>query len=70
MKVQQMYNKHNKHKAPIAKDKKILNRICKECGRYRKIPQHFCNDCWKETNAIINSVYNKNNNLIKGEHNE
>lgn len=61
---------YNKHKTPIAKDKQILNRICKECGRYRKIPQHFCNDCWKETNAIINSVYNKNNNLIKGEHNE
>lgn len=58
---------YNKHKVPIAKDKQILNRICKECGRYRKIPQHFCNDCWKETNAIINSAYNKNNNLIKGE---
>lgn len=61
---------YNKHKTPIAKDKQILNRICKECGRYRKIPQHFCNDCWKETNAVINSVYNKNNNLTKGEHNE
>lgn len=67
MKVQQMYNKH---KTPIAKDKQILNRICKECGRYRKIPQHFCNDCWKETNAVVNSMYNKNNNLTKGEHNE
>lgn len=61
---------YNKHKTSIAKDKQILNRICKECGRYRKIPQHFCNDCWKETNAVINSVYNKNNNLTKGEHNE
>ena len=61
---------YNKHKTPIAKDKQILNRICKECGRYRKIPQHFCNDCWKETNAVINSMYNKNNNLTKGEHNE
>ncbi len=38
MKIQQMYNKH---KTPISKDKQILNRICKECGRYRKIPQHF-----------------------------
>ena len=61
---------YNKHKTPIAKDKQILNRICKECGRYRKIPQHFCNDCWKETNAVVNSMYNKNNNLTKGEHNE
>ena len=48
MKVQQMYNKR---KTPISKDKQILNRICKECGRYRKIPQQFCNDCWKEMNA-------------------
>ena len=62
-----MYNKHNKHKASISKDKQILSRICKECGRYRKIPQHFCNDCWKETNAIVNNVHNKNNNLTKGE---
>ena len=57
MKVQQMYNKR---KAPISKDKQILNRICKECDRYRKIPQHFCNECWKEMDKTIN----------KGENNE
>ena len=51
MKVQQMYNKH---RAPISKDKQILNRIYKECGRYRKIPQQFCNDCWKEMDITIN----------------
>ena len=45
---------YNKHKAPISKDKQILNRICKECGRYRKISQQFCNDCWKEMDITIN----------------
>ena len=39
---------------PTAKEIQILNRICKECGRYRKIPQHFCNDCWKEMDITIN----------------
>ena len=56
--LNQLAKQYNKHKAPIAKDKKILNRICKECGRYRKIPQHFCNDCWKEMDKIINKREN------------
>ena len=49
---------YNKRKAPISKDKQILNHICKECGRYRKIPTHFCNECWKEMDKIINKKEN------------
>ena len=44
---------------PTAKEIQILNRICKECGRYRKIPQHFCNDCWKEMDITINKENKK-----------
>ena len=25
------------------------DRICKDCGRYDKIPKQFCFDCYKET---------------------
>ena len=46
---------YNKRKAPISKDKQILNRICKECGRYRRIPQQFCNECWREIDVTINN---------------
>ena len=27
--------------------KRIVDRICKDCGRYGKIPKQFCFDCWK-----------------------
>ena len=29
--------------------KRTTNRICKDCGRYGKIPKQFCFDCYKET---------------------
>ena len=50
------YNK--KPYEPISKEKKVLNQICKECGRTRKIPMSFCNDCWKEMNETINKREN------------
>ena len=32
------------------------DRICKDCGRYGKIPKQFCFDCYKETvKALRNS---------------
>lgn len=30
-----------------------LNDICKECGRYKKIPIHFCTECWKDMKQEI-----------------
>ena len=36
------------------KTKNYLSKICKECGRYRKIPISFCNDCWREMDKSIN----------------
>ena len=54
MKVQM----NNKRKAPISNDKQILNRICKKCGRYRRIPQQFCNECWREMDETINKREN------------
>lgn len=36
------------------KQNKILSAVCKECGRYKKIPIYFCNECWKEMNETIN----------------
>ena len=36
--------------------KRIADRICKDCGRYGKIPKQFCFDCYKETiKALRNS---------------
>ena len=29
--------------------KRTTDRICKDCGRYGKIPKQFCFDCYKET---------------------
>ena len=29
--------------------KRTADRICKDCGRYDKIPKQFCFDCYKET---------------------
>ena len=29
--------------------KRTADRICKDCGRYGKIPKQFCFDCYKET---------------------
>ena len=28
--------------------KRTADRICKDCGRYGKIPKQFCFDCYKE----------------------
>lgn len=44
---------------PISREKKVLNQICKECGRYRGIPQQFCNECWREMDVIINNNVHK-----------
>ena len=44
------FSKHG----PTTKEIQILKKICRECGRERKIPQHFCNDCWKEMDITIN----------------
>ena len=46
-----------KEKYAIQNERKInnkLSKICKECGRYRKIPISFCNECWREMDATIN----------------
>lgn len=45
---------YKKQHEPISKEKKVLNQICKECGRTRRIPMSFCNDCWREMNQTIN----------------
>ena len=45
---------YKKTKEPISKEKKVLNQICKDCGRTRRIPMSFCNDCCKEMNQTIN----------------
>ena len=55
MKVQMNKRKY----PPISKDKQALNRICKECGRYRRIPQQFCNECWREMDVTINNNVRK-----------
>ena len=38
----------------ILKRKKMLNNICKECGRERHIPVAMCRECWKELSETIN----------------
>ena len=45
---------YKKQHEPISKEKKVLNQICKECGRTRRIPMSFCNDCWREMSQTIN----------------
>ena len=40
------------------KEARILSSICKDCGRYRHIPTHFCNECWKEMDKTINKREN------------
>ena len=36
--------------------KRAADMICKDCGRYDKIPKQFCFDCYKETiKALRNS---------------
>lgn len=40
------------------KNKAVLSKICKECGRYRKIPIRYCNECWKEMDETINQKEN------------
>ena len=37
--------------------KRTTDRICKDCGRYGKIPKQFCCDCYKET---VKSLRNPN----------
>ena len=46
-------------------EQKFMQQCCKECGRYKKIPNRFCNDCWVEAKNIVNK-----NNTVKGEINE
>lgn len=37
--------------------KRAADCICKDCGRYGKIPKQFCFDCYKET---IKTLRNSN----------
>ena len=38
--------------------KRTADRICKDCGRYGRIPKQFCFDCWKEMSKTINKEEN------------
>ena len=38
--------------------KRMTDRICKDCGRYGRIPKQFCFDCWKEMTKTINKEEN------------
>lgn len=44
------FSKHG----PTTKEIQILKKICRECGRARKIPNIFCILCWREMNKVIN----------------
>ena len=36
--------------------KRAVDTICKDCGRYGRVPKQFCFDCYKETiKALRNS---------------
>ena len=43
-----------KELAKTNREIRILSNICKDCGRYRSIPPHFCNECWKEMYKTFN----------------
>lgn len=46
-----------KEKYEIQNERKYKNtfsKICKNCGRYKKIPVSFCNECWREMDKTIN----------------
>ena len=53
-----MVFKQNKQVIKEDNETRILSSICKECDRFKRIPQHFCNDCWKEMDKIINKREN------------
>ena len=44
----------------ISKERRVLNNICKDCGRSGKIPTGFCTECWKEMEIVINKKGNNN----------
>ena len=52
------YYQKKKEPVKVTKEVRILFNICKECGRYQRIPTHFCNECWKEMDKIINKKEN------------
>ena len=54
------YYQKKKELVKANKEARILSSICKDCGRYQRIPTHFCNECWKEMYKTFN----------KGENNE
>lgn len=35
------------------KKAKILSTICHECGRERRIPVIYCQQCWQEMKAVL-----------------
>ena len=37
----------------IIKHRKVLNDICKECGREYHIPSQFCKECWADMKSTI-----------------
>ena len=57
MKVFTSYYKKKKS-VKANREARILSSICKDCGRYRRIPTHFCNECWKEMDKAINKEEN------------
>ena len=56
----QIMTYYQKKKEPVKanKEARILSSICKDCGRYQRIPTHFCNECWKEMDKTINKKEN------------
>ena len=52
------YYQKKKELVKANKEARILSNICEDCGRYRHIPTHFCNECWKEMDKIINKKEN------------
>ena len=52
------YYQKEKKLVKANKEAHILINICKDCGKYRYIPTHFCNECWKEMDKTINKREN------------
>jgi uncharacterized OB-fold protein len=51
-----MVFKQNKQVIKEDNETRILSSICKECDRFKRIPQRFCNDCKKEMLETFNKT--------------
>lgn len=49
-KKQKLLTKEEKQRQ---KRTKTLNTICHECGRERRIPVIYCQQCWQEMKAVL-----------------